>query len=648
MEERKRPDRTPGGTVRLETGEVTREPSIGDDATLSLSNAPTGVSAPRPVDPDVASSHRFEASERYSAHELIGEGGMGEVHSCRDGWVGRQVAMKVIRGESAETSDVRARFLREARVQGQLEHPSIVPVYDIGVRDRGRVYFTMKRVKGRTLSEIVSGIAKGNEALAERYSRRRLLSAMANVCLAVSFAHARGVVHRDLKPANVMLGDFGEVYVLDWGIAKIGSSPDSPEETTIGDLLDEESSPKTRMGALLGTPGYMAPEHVETRATASPAQDVYALGAILYEVLAHEPLHRGNTLRDVLTSTTTSPVARPGSRAPHLDIPPELDDICAQATAADPGARPSARELEEAIQRYLDGERDAERRHALAEDEVRAAEVAMRLAEALGPDAEAHRARAMRALTRALALESTHVGALRSLLSLLGDAPESLPPEAEHELAEVNRKDRARAMKIAAFGFGSWVLGMPFLIEAGVKSWGSALMMDVTLLVLCSYLVWMWRTGNTTPRFMRWSIPIAFLAIGELSVLFGPYILVPGGAAAMAAVLIVALRATKLTARVITLFALGSFLVPAVLQLLGWFPQTYSFENGVMTVRPYVADVSPGATVGLLLFSSVLVILIPAIGVRRSVAALVEAERRTFARAWRLRQLLPPDVEQAK
>ncbi|HEU4535735.1 MAG TPA: serine/threonine-protein kinase, partial [Polyangiaceae bacterium] len=218
-----------------------------------------GSDQPGPVAVDavpwLVESARFE--QRYEARGVLGEGGVGEVRSCRDRLVGREVALKVLRPGSAGSAEARERFVREARVQGQLEHPAVVPVYDLGLAPGGEAYFTMRQVRGKTLDEIVRGLAAGDPAVREKYTRRRLLTALRSVCLAIDFAHRRGVLHRDLKPANIILGDFGEVYVLDWGLAKVAGAEDPTFEP-----LDDPTAGHTMQGQMLGTPGYMAPEQV--------------------------------------------------------------------------------------------------------------------------------------------------------------------------------------------------------------------------------------------------------------------------------------------------------------------------------------------------------------------------------------------------
>ncbi|HEV8321841.1 MAG TPA: serine/threonine-protein kinase, partial [Myxococcota bacterium] len=273
------------------------------------------ASDPGPVDPGTVLLDDASFGGRYEVGAVIGEGGMGQVRAVGDRRIGRRVAMKVVRAGQGSRSDARARFLREARVQGQLEHPSIVPVYEMGKTPEGAPYFTMRRVCGATLAEVVEALRAGRVDAAQRWSRRRLLTAFSSVCLTMHYAHTRGVVHRDLKPGNVMLCDFGEVYVLDWGLAKIasGAADDGAREGEAdgagsaqsgegGSARSEQGarapagpagidaplheSARTVDGELMGTPGYMAPEQVTGRAQDVDARaDVYALGAILFELL---------------------------------------------------------------------------------------------------------------------------------------------------------------------------------------------------------------------------------------------------------------------------------------------------------------------------------------------------------------------------
>src|SRR5688572_305743 len=258
------------------------------DGSLPAGEAATMVSGGGALDPvDVEHTARELAPDfgrRYQDWGLLGRGGMGEVRLCRDHHIGRKIALKVIRRSRATRERARSRFVREARIQGQLEHPAVVPVYDLGEAPDGRVYFTMKQVFGRTLDEIVKGLRDDDAKVHAEYGRRRLLDAFARVCLAVDYIHESGVVHRDLKPANVMLGRYGEVYVLDWGLAKLLEGPADDDEREAdpspesAPTLDTEAG-QTAAGELMGTPGYMAPEQLDGGVRpVGVAADIYALG----------------------------------------------------------------------------------------------------------------------------------------------------------------------------------------------------------------------------------------------------------------------------------------------------------------------------------------------------------------------------------
>ncbi len=254
---------------------------------------------------------------------VLGEGGMGRVHAARQHSLRRDVAVKTVK-EQATQGAIHA-LLREAVVTGTLEHPGIVPVHALGLDDRGRPVLVMKRVEGVEWRALIRD--PEHPAWASRGDDRTVahLEILMQVCQAVHFAHTRGVVHRDIKPENVMLGDFGEVYLVDWGIAL---------------RLDDESE---RTG-LVGTPAYMAPEMVAGRAV-TPQTDVYLLGATLHEVLTGAYRHQGTSLQEVLLSAFCSD-------PPEYDaaVPYELAELCRRAMARDPEARPaSALELREAL-----------------------------------------------------------------------------------------------------------------------------------------------------------------------------------------------------------------------------------------------------------------------------------------------------------
>src|SRR5262245_21658611 len=291
--------------------------------------------------------------DRYALAGEIAHGGMGEVLAARDSQIGRDVAIKRLRSDSPSDRAV-TRFLREARIQGRLDHPAIVPVYEIG-RDRdGLPFFAMKRLTGTTLAKLVTS----SEA-----NVLPLLRAFVDVCLAVEFAHVRGIIHRDLKPQNIVLGDFGDVYVIDWGVAKVLGDVD--DFTDIGSGSGGSGDDATREGTAIGTPGYMAPEQLRGFTDVDVRVDVYALGCCLFEILCGEELHpRGAA---ATKSTLGGADARPSQRAPERGIPPELDAVCVAATALDREHRiASARELGDRVQRFLDGDRDLKLRTQLA------------------------------------------------------------------------------------------------------------------------------------------------------------------------------------------------------------------------------------------------------------------------------------------
>jgi len=253
---------------------------------------------------------REPGEPRYRSPAEIGRGGMGAVLRVWDRDLRRALAMKVLLDPEAATESARAsrsalvrRFLEEAQITGQLDHPGVVPVHEMGLDQGGRLYFTMRLVRGRDLGAILR-LARAGE---EGWNRTRAVSCLLRVCETMAFAHERGVIHRDLKPQNVMIGRFGETYVMDWGLAKVVRAADANDdagrhagagaEDAHGDAAADELARAadealvTRDGTVLGTPAYMPPEQARGELAAmGPRSDVYSVGAILYHLLTgHAP-----------------------------------------------------------------------------------------------------------------------------------------------------------------------------------------------------------------------------------------------------------------------------------------------------------------------------------------------------------------------
>jgi len=287
--------------------------------------------------------------ERYDTDRELGHGAMGVVKLVLDRDLQRKVALKTLLPQEAKRPGARARLLREARLAGGLEHPNIVPVYELGLLEDQQPFFTMRRLQGHTLDDILRRHAvAGDDQAPEGYGRVRLLTIFIQVCMAVEFAHSRGIVHRDVKPANIMLGDFGEVQLLDWGIARVTDEMEPEEDDGL---------------SLTGTPGYMAPEQIlGGSAPSSTVSDVYSLGAVLYELLTlHRPFEHSDPEELMVLCCSEDPVP-PSLRAPQRYIPTELDEICLAALRRDPAARTtSARALARQIEGFMEGVREKER-----------------------------------------------------------------------------------------------------------------------------------------------------------------------------------------------------------------------------------------------------------------------------------------------
>ncbi len=348
---------------------------------------------------------RVQGGGRYEIGPMIAKGGMGAIYEARDLNSGRVVALKVLPQDVPYSRKDVFRFIREGQLTSQLEHPNIVPVHEMGLDDNDNVYYTMKLVEGRTLTSILQAIRKGEAATIAEYPLARLLNVFQKVCDAVAFAHSKSVVHRDLKPDNIMVGSFGEVQVMDWGLAKVLQlllEPDDPDALAEeragwadrGRMRHDADEPpptddfgetlKTISGKIMGTPGFLAPEQILQDANHPPAEraDIYSLGAVLYSILTLRPTIRSGEVTEMLRSIVAGKIASPDSfnalddaaagkpketRAgssrkgsfPHCPdgwIPTALSDIAMKALATNPEERfSSVQELQREIEDYQNG-----------------------------------------------------------------------------------------------------------------------------------------------------------------------------------------------------------------------------------------------------------------------------------------------------
>jgi serine/threonine-protein kinase len=295
--------------------------------------------------------------QRYSLTRLHAQGGIGQVWLAHDQDLERDVALKELRPDWAESPAASARFLAEAKITGQLEHPGIVPVYELVQPKDGQPCYTMRFVGGRTLADAVRDYHhRRREGSAGPLDLRELLTAFVGVCNAVAYAHSRGVLHRDLKPHNVALGDFGEVLVIDWGLAKVLGKPEAQTSLPPVALGQAGSRDETRQGQVLGTPPYMAPEQAEGRVDlVDQRSDVYGLGAVLYEILTGGPPFTGTETTEVLRQVAQEPPVPPRQRVAATSA--ALQAVCLKALRKDPAARyESVPELGREVERFLAGE----------------------------------------------------------------------------------------------------------------------------------------------------------------------------------------------------------------------------------------------------------------------------------------------------
>ena len=601
--------------------------------------SPEEAAPPAPPPPQVRLDTPDAASlgdqARYSEGALIGEGGMGKVLLVQDRTIGRQIALKQLKDDQRANSRAVARFAREARLQGQLEHPAIVPVYDIGTSPDGSPFFTMKRVLGESLAELLDDVATGKPT---RFSQRKLLSAFSQLCVAVHYAHERGVVHRDIKPANIMLGPYGEVYLLDWGVAKVGGDAAEPLE---GATREEAAdSLHTGTGTVVGTLSTMAPEQALGGAV-DARTDVYALGAVLFHILTGEPFHPKGDFPKVIGQILAGIEARPSVRCPDVEVAPELEALCVEATRLHPADRlASAAALHEAIEAYLDGNRDQELRRAAARKHSDAARLAADTILGRGKSSEASdeatHAKALGEVGKALAFDPDNKEALGTLVELLTSPPTVVPREVlVEERAMTKRRVRLGGIAAAAVygyislnAFTTWQLGVRDVTSFTIAHvlWGCAFL---------GGLVTIWKSSYV-PLFITFLFGIS--ACVFLTSIYSPYLMVPP-LLTMHAVLFALVQSWRLRIVMIVLASLG-WTASVFGEHWRLLPTTVQFTSGDMLIHSPVISLPETLTTLYLWISVLAMVIAPAVVIGLLRTAWMRSEQAMRLQLWQLRRLV--------
>jgi serine/threonine protein kinase len=318
----------------------------------------------------------IESHDKYYLQKLLAKGGMAYVFRARDLNCQRSVALKMIMDKEGNEEEITRRFIEEAQITSQLDHPSIVPIYELSQDAKGNPFYIMKLIKGRNLEELLTEIREGNKATIKQYSLTRLLTVFSKICDAIAFAASKNVVHRDIKPENIMIGQYGEVFLMDWGIAKVLNAEEIKQQPNNIPLpqfdpdfiktISCDSSvnvSSTFHGQILGTPSFMAPEQVQSQHMSLTIRaDIYALGGLLYNILTLCHPHEDNELEKLFRRKLTGQITPPHLRiksAPHLpdkSVPYSLSAVAMKALQVNPADRyASANELQTDVQHWIDG-----------------------------------------------------------------------------------------------------------------------------------------------------------------------------------------------------------------------------------------------------------------------------------------------------
>lgn len=277
---------------------------------------------------------------RYRDFQPLTQGGEAILRTCVDENLGRTVVMKTLQPQFQNLETYQKRFLREARVTAQIPHPATIPVYELSRDSEGNAYFTMKRLRGRDLSDILDKINEGDQATIDKYPIENLINVLLHCSQCLAFAHNQGVVHRDMKPANIMIGDYGEIMVMDWGLAKVWDMSDNDDvDRLIRSGQQTMSGRLTGRGDVQGTPFYMSPEQAVETGDVDERTDIYNMGIILFEVLTGDSYMSGKNFKEIKRKLLEDPVREPSAFAPKRKISKELNAICVKALQRSPGDR---------------------------------------------------------------------------------------------------------------------------------------------------------------------------------------------------------------------------------------------------------------------------------------------------------------------